>query len=129
MRQVLVVLDRIKNNLHFSYCSIPCISTFFFTLFCIIWFIHFIMFSYFPIETANYIFLSVKHTPSLLMYQKYYFQYVSFPFYYVTSVGVYLVFLLNCQMSTSVTNEIHQHMRLFKHGVSLRIYYHGIVSQ
>lgn len=51
--------------------------SFLYTLFCIIWCIHYMVWRWFPIETAKlYIVLSVKPTPSLIMYQKYHYQYV-----------------------------------------------------
>lgn len=77
---------------------------FFYLVFCIIW-----LWRYFPIETVMFcIVLSVKPTPSL--YQKYYFQCVSYAIF--TMLQLLLCVSL---LSTSISNDFHQHLRLFQH--------------
>lgn len=77
---------------------------FFYLVFCIIW-----LWRYFPIETVMFcMVLSVKPTPSL--YQKYYFQCVSYAIF--TMLQLLLCVSL---LSTSISNDFHQHLRLFQH--------------
>lgn len=110
--QVLAQQDQnnLRVSLYLLFYSMYLILLFFYLVFCIIWFIHFITWRYFPIETAMFCILSVKPTPRLLTHQKYYFQYVSYAIFTMLHLLVCVSFL-----STSISNDFHQHLRLFKH--------------